>query len=123
MPRKRVPPVDPEVARTIGGLLRGVRRAAGYRAVQDAARTPGCPAAQQTIYAYERGGLVPSLSQFLELIEFYALGDGAAEETRYRAIAAVHGALASPAYHVVDAVALIRRLQPPPSPGRAGPRR
>jgi hypothetical protein len=118
MPRKRVPPVEPEVARTIGGLLRGVRRAAGFRAAADAARTPGCPAAQQTIYAYERGGLVPSLSQFLELVEFYALRDGAPEETRYRAIAAVHAALASPAYKVADAVALIRRLQPPPPPGR-----
>jgi hypothetical protein len=122
MPRKRVPPVEPEVARSIGGLLRGVRRAAGFRAAADAAETPGCPAAQQTIYAYERGGLVPSLAQFLDLVEFYALRDGAPEETRYRAIAAVHAAMVSPAYHVAEALDLIRRLQPPPAPGRR-PRR
>jgi hypothetical protein len=110
--------VDPEVARGIGGLLRGVRRAAGYRAVRDAASASGCPAALQTIYAYERGGLVPSLKQFLELIEFYALSGGASEQARYRAIAAINGALASPAYHVPDAFDLIRRLQPPPPAGR-----
>jgi hypothetical protein len=110
--------LDPQIARNLGGLLRGVRRAAGYRAVRDAAASPTCPAALQTIYAYERGGLVPSLKQFLELVEFYALGDGAPDEARYRAIAAVNGALASPAYHVPEAFDLIRRLQPPPAPGR-----
>jgi hypothetical protein len=110
--------VHPEEARAIGGLLRGVRRSAGYRAVRDASSVPGCPAAQQTIYAYERGGLVPSLKQFLELIEFYALRDGAPEPARYRAIAAINGALASPAYHVPEAFELIRRLQPPPAVGR-----
>jgi hypothetical protein len=110
--------LDPQVARDLGGLLRGVRRAAGYRAVRDAAASPACPAAIQTIYAYERGGLVPSLEQFLELVEFYALGDSAPEEARYRAIAAVNGALASPAYHVTKAFDLIRRLRPPPDPGR-----
>jgi hypothetical protein len=104
--------IDPAVARDIGGLLRGVRRAAGYRAVRDAASAPACPAALQTIYAYERGGLVPSLKQFLELIEFYALSGGASEPARYRAIAAINGALASPAYHVPEAFDLIRRLQP-----------
>ncbi len=72
MPRKKQEPVDTEVARTIGGLLRDLRRTAGYRAVKDAASVPGCPAAQQTIYAYERGGLVPSLKQFMELVEFYS---------------------------------------------------
>jgi hypothetical protein len=122
MPRKRVPPVDTEVARTIGGLLRGLRRAAGFRAAADAAQTPGCPAAQQTIYAYERGGLVPSLSQFLELVEFYAFRDGGSHDIRHRAIAAVNAALASPAYHVADALDLIRRLQPPPTRGRAARR-
>lgn len=33
---------------------------------------PACPAARQTIYAYERGGLVPSLAQFLKLVELHA---------------------------------------------------
>jgi hypothetical protein len=121
--RTKAEQVDPETARALGGALRGVRRAAGYRAVQDVARTPGCPAAQQTIYAYERGGLVPSLRQFLELVEFYALRtEGADDAARYQGIAAVHAALASPAYGLPDALRLIRRLQPPPPPGRR-PRR
>lgn len=106
--------MDSEVARGIGGHLRGVRRAAGYRAVRDAASARGCPAALQTIYAYERGGLVPSPKQFLELVEFYVLSGAAPEEARYRAIAAINGALASPAYHVPQAFDLIRRLQPTP---------
>lgn len=110
---------DAETARLLGGTLRDLRRAAGYRAVRDASGAPGCPAAQQTIYAYERGGLVPGLRQFLDLVEFYAVRtDGISEETRHRAVAAVHAALASPAYHVTDALDLIRRLQPPPSAGR-----
>jgi hypothetical protein len=104
--------VDPEVARALGSALRGVRKAAGYRAVQEVARTPGCPAAQQTIYAYERGGLVPSLRQFLDLIEFYALRGEPPEEARLRGIAAIHTALASPAYGFTDALDMIRRLQP-----------
>lgn len=117
--RTKADRVDPEVARALGGALRGVRKAAGYRAVQEAARAPGCPAAQQTIYAYERGGLVPSLRQFLDLVEFYALRtDGAPEAARYRGIAAVHTALTSPAYGMADALDLIRRLQPPPDQGR-----
>jgi hypothetical protein len=109
--------VDPEVARTIGGLLRGVRRAAGYRAVRDATAAAACPAAPQTICSYERGGLVPSLRQFLDLVDFYALGRPAPAEARYRAIGAIHAALASPAYQVPRALDLIRRLQPPPDPG------
>jgi hypothetical protein len=117
--RTKADRVDPEVARALGGALRGVRKAAGYRAVQEVARAPGCPAAQQTIYAYERGGLVPSLRQFLDLVEFYALRtDGASEEARYKGIAAVHAALTSPAYGMADALDLIRRLQPPPDLGR-----
>src|SRR5215218_1775133 len=80
MARKKLQPVTREDARAIGAMLRGLRRAAGYRAVQDAAAAGGFPAARQTIYAYERGGLTPSLQQFLEIIEFYALhpsrGDG-----------------------------------------------
>lgn len=108
-----------DVARTVGGVLRDLRKSAGYRAVKDAAGTSGSPAARQTIYAYERGGLVPNLPQFLELVEFYALrSPGATAETRYMAVAAVHAALASPAFHVRDALDLIARLQPPPSPGR-----
>jgi transcriptional regulator with XRE-family HTH domain len=90
----------------IGALLRGLRRAAGYRAVQDAASASGFPAARQTIYAYERGGLTPSLQQFLDLVEFYALHPGAAdhakaeEDRRAQGVAAVTRALTLPAYHV-----------------------
>jgi hypothetical protein len=124
MPRKKTDPVDQDTARTIGGLLRGLRRAAGYRAVRDAAARPGCPAAQQTIYAYERGGLVPSLKQFMELVEFYAtkpregLPEDEAVVTRYQAVAAIMRALTLPAYHVTEALDLIQRLQPPPARGR-----
>jgi hypothetical protein len=117
--RTKAEQVDPEAARALGGALRGVRRAAGYRAVQDVAGAPGCPAAQQTIYAYERGGLVPSLRQFLDLVEFYALRtEEAPDAARYQGIAAIHAALASPAYAFPDALSLIRRLQPTPPPGR-----
>ena len=90
MPRKKQEPIDAEIARSIGGLLRGLRRTSGYRAVKDAAAMPGYPAAQQTIYAYERGGLVPSLKQFMELVEFYALKtEGAPPEVRYQGVAAM----------------------------------
>lgn len=119
MPRKKQEPVQTEVARTIGGLLRGLRKTAGYRAVKDAAAVPGCPAAQQTIYAYERGGLVPSLKQFMELVEFYALHtEGAPETVRYQGVAAMVAALSSPAYHLPEAASLINRLQPAPAAGR-----
>jgi hypothetical protein len=124
MPRKKTEPIDQDTARMIGGLLRGLRRAAGYRAVRDAAARPGCPAAQQTIYAYERGGLVPSLKQFMELVEFYAtnhrddLPGEDAVVVRYQAVAAVMRALTLPAYHVTEALDLIQRLQPPPARGR-----
>jgi len=119
VPRKKQERIDGEVARTIGGLLRDLRRSAGYRAVRDAAARPGCPAAQQTIYAYERGGLVPSLRQFMELVEFYALlTEGAPEEARFRGVAAMVAALDSPAYHLPQAKELIRRLQPAPAAGR-----
>ena len=119
MPRKKQEPIDAEIARSIGGLLRGLRRTAGYRAVKDAAAMPGCPAAQQTIYAYERGGLVPSLKQFMELVEFYALKtEGAPLEVRYQGVAAMVSALATPAYHIPEAFDLINRLQPPPAAGR-----
>ena len=119
MPRKKQEPIDQDVARMIGGLLRGLRRSAGFRAVKDAAARPGCPAAQQTIYAYERGGLVPSLKQFMELVEFYALkSPEAGDEARYRGVAALISALSSSAYHIPEAMDLINRLQPEPSSGR-----
>jgi hypothetical protein len=119
MARKKLPPVAREDAQTVGALLRALRRAAGYRAVQDASTAPGFPAARQTIYAYERGGLTPSLQQFLELVEFYATrrgtGDGAKDEDdlRAQAVAAVTRALTLRAYHVRQAHDLIDRLQPP----------
>ena len=110
----------------IGALLRDVRRAAGYRSVESAAAMKGCPASRQTIYAYERegGGLVPSLSQFLELIEFYVLkapmtgapGAKAEDDLRALGVVAVTHALALPAYHVTQATDLIARMQP--APGR-----
>ncbi|HEY7754873.1 MAG TPA: helix-turn-helix domain-containing protein [Actinomycetota bacterium] len=124
MARKKLPPVTREDARTIGALLRSLRRAAGYRAVQEAASASGFPAARQTIYAYERGGLTPSLQQVLELVEFSALhptaSDGAKpeEDLRALAVAAVARALTLPAYHVKRAQELIERLQPPLSEGR-----
>ena len=108
----------------MGALLRSLRRAAGYRAVQDAASASGFPAARQTIYAYERGGLTPSLQQFLELVEFYATRptatDGAKseEDLRAQAVAAISRALTLPAYHVRQAHELIDRLQPKLVPGR-----
>jgi hypothetical protein len=96
-----------------------LRKTAGYRAVKDAAAVPGCPAAQQTIYAYERGGLVPSIRQFMELVEFYALQTETAPETvRYQGVAAMVAALSSPAYHYTEAKQLIDRLQPAPAAGR-----
>jgi hypothetical protein len=118
MARKKQPPVAEEDRRVLGALLRDVRRAAGYRSVERAAETDGSPAARQTIYAYERGGLVPSLAQFLELVEFYVLeaphADGAKSEADLRAqgVAAVVRALGLPAYHVSDAMALVARMQP-----------
>ena len=121
MARKKLEPVDEATARAIGGLLRDLRRGAGYRAVRDAAARPGCPAAQQTIYAYERGGLVPSLKQFMELVEFYAfrpreaLGEAERVALRYQAVAAMARALAMPAYHVTEALDLMARLQPEPA--------
>jgi len=119
VPRKKQEPVTADVARRIGGLLRGLRRTAGYRAVKDAASVKGCPAAQQTIYAYERGGLVPSLKQFMELVEFYALKtEGAPQEIRYQGVAALMAALSTPAYHIPEVLDLVARLQPAPAAGR-----
>ena len=125
MARKKLPPVPRADARTIGALLRGLRHGAGFRAVADAVAAPGCPAARQTIYAYERGRLVPSLQQFLELVEFYVLKskhgpDARSEEDlRVLGVAAVTRALSLPAYHVRRAHDLIERLQPPLAPERS----
>jgi len=122
--RKKQQPVPVEEARVIGALLRGLRRAAGYRAVHDVTAQPECPAAAQTIYAYERGGLVPSLAQFLELVEFYALKAPAGpdaklqEDVRSEAVVAVVTALTMPCYHMTEAMRLMARLKPPPAPKR-----
>ena len=116
MARKKLAEVGERERRAVGALLRDVRRAAGYRSVERAAATPGCPAARQTIYAYERGGLVPSLAQFLDLVEFYATTptpDAASPaDLRARAVAAIAAALTLPNYQVSRAVELMRRLQP-----------
>lgn len=129
MARKKLQPVTREDARAIGAMLRGLRRAAGYRAVQDAAAAGGFPVARQTIYAYERGGLTPSLQQFLEIIEFYALhpsrGDGTKPEDdlRAQAVASVTRALTLPAYHVKQAHELMERIQPRLAEGQRHKRR
>ena len=118
--RKKTSPVGAGDRKVIGGLLRDIRRAAGYRSVGSAAATKGCPASRQTIYAYERGGLVPSLPQFLELVEFFVLeapasdapGAKAGTDLRAHGISAVTRALTLPAYHVTQATDLIARMQP-----------
>ncbi len=103
----------------MGGLLRDLRRAAGFRSVEAASALPGAPSSRQTIYAYERGGLTPSLPQFLDLVEFYVLeaphADGAAkpeEDLRAQGVAAVARVLTLPLYHVSEAHDLIARMQP-----------
>ena len=125
MARKKSPPISAEDRRVVGGTLRDLRRAAGYASVEAAAVTKACPAARQTIYAYERGGLTPSLPQFLELVEFYVLrapvqGDGAKLDADLRAqgVAAVNRALSLPAYHVADAWNLVSRMLPAPGATR-----
>ena len=124
MARKKQHPVSVEEARQVGALLRSLRRAAGFRAVHEVAARPDCPAASQTIYAYERGGLVPSLPQFLDLVEFYALrsepGPEAKpeEDLRAQAVAAVVASLTMRCYHLTEATRLIARLQSPPAPKR-----
>jgi DNA-binding XRE family transcriptional regulator len=115
--RKKQRPISNEDREVVGRLLREVRRAAGYRSVETAARVPGCPAARQTIYAYERGGFTPSLAQFLELVEFYVLEAPAesakpVEDLRAQGVTAVVRALSLPAYHLTRAVDLIGRMQP-----------
>ena len=102
----------------MGGLLRELRRAAGYRSVDAAAAVTGAPSSRQTIYAYERGGLTPSLAQFLDLVEFYVLqaphpdGAKADEDLRAQGVAAVTRVLTLPLYHVAAAHDLAARMQP-----------
>jgi DNA-binding XRE family transcriptional regulator len=118
MARTRKPPIHEDDRQVIGGLLRDVRRAAGYRSVELAASTAGCPASRQTIYQYERGAMTPSLAQFLELVRFFVLegprGPDAKLDADLRAqgVAAVARALELPAYHVVSARELIAAMQP-----------
>jgi hypothetical protein len=116
MPRAKPDPAHPGEARTVGGLLRNLRKAAGFRSVQQAAAAPACPAALQTIYSYERGGQVPSLKQFLDLVGFYAEGSTApakpASDLRAQAVAAIAQALTLSSFHVAEAMELMRRLQP-----------
>jgi transcriptional regulator with XRE-family HTH domain len=116
--RTKQPPISAEDRRVVGSLLRDLRKAAGYRSVDAAAAEGSAPSSRQTIYAYERGGLVPSLKQFMELVEFYALGRDVPVEARYQGVAAMMAALASPAYHFPEALRLIERLQPTPTAGR-----
>lgn len=118
MARTRKPPIGRDDRAVIGGLLRDLRRGAGFRSVDAAATTSGCPASRQTIYQYERGAMTPSLAQFLELVRFFVLDaphrDGAKEEADLRAhgVAAVARVLELPAYHVVAARELIEAMQP-----------
>ena len=120
MARTRKSPIAEDDRVVIGGLLRDVRRAAGYRSVESASETKGCPASRQTIYQYERGAMTPSLEQFLELIAFYVLdaprGADAKPDADLRAqgVAAITWAVELPAYHMVSARALIARMQPSP---------
>jgi transcriptional regulator with XRE-family HTH domain len=116
--RTKQPPKSDEDRRVVGGLLRDLRKAAGYRSVDAAAAVTGAPSSRQTIYAYERGGLTPSLAQFLDIVEFYVLraprADGAKadEDLRAQGVAAVTRALTLPLYHVAAAHDLAARMQP-----------
>jgi transcriptional regulator with XRE-family HTH domain len=118
--RTKRSPVSVQDRKVIGGLLRDIRRSAGYRSVESASATKGCPASRQTIYAYERGGLVPSLAQFLELVEFFVLdapmpdaaGAKPRADLRAHGVSAVTRALTLPAYHVTEAMDLVARMQP-----------
>lgn len=118
MARTKQPPISAEDRRIVGALLRNLRRAAGYRSVEAAAAVPGAPSSRQTVYAYERGGLTPSLPQFLDLVEFYVLraphldGAKAEDDLRAQGVAAVTRVLALPLYHVGAAQDLVARMQP-----------
>jgi transcriptional regulator with XRE-family HTH domain len=119
MARTKTPPIAAADRRVVGALLRDLRRGAGYRSVEAAAGTKGCPASRQTIYQYERGALTPSLAQFLQLTEFFVLtarrtDDGAKPDADLRTmgVAAVTRVLELPAYHLVEARELIAKMQP-----------
>jgi transcriptional regulator with XRE-family HTH domain len=122
--RTKQPPISAEDRRVVGALLRELRKSAGYRSVEAAAAVTGAPSSRQTIYAYERGGLTPSLAQFLDLVEFYVLraphpNSGKPEDDlRAQGIAAVTRALTLPLYHVGAAQALVARMQPGARRGR-----
>jgi hypothetical protein len=116
MARKKLPPVSDHDRHVIGGLLRDLRRFAGYRSVETASNTAACPASRQSIYTYERGEQLPSLRQFLELVEFYVLEAPAkaarpAVDLRAHGVAAVVRAVELPAYHLTHARDLIARMQ------------
>ena len=116
--RTKQPPKSVEDRRVVGGLLRDLRKAAGYRSVDAAAVVASAPSSRQTIYAYERGGLTPSLAQFLDLVEFYVLraphldGAKAQDDLRAQGVAAVTRVLTLPLYHVAAAQDLVARMQP-----------
>jgi DNA-binding XRE family transcriptional regulator len=116
--RTKQPAKSAEDRRVVGGLLRELRKAAGYRSVDAAAVVTGAPSSRQTIYAYERGGLTPSLAQFLDLVEFYVLraphpdGAKAPDDLRTQGVAAVTRVLTLPLYHVAAAQDLVSRMQP-----------
>jgi len=118
MARTKKPPIATDDRLVVGGLLRDLRRGAGYRSVESAADTKGCPASRQTIYQYERGAMTPSLAQFLELVRFFALQAPRGQEAkpdadlRAQGVAAVARALELPAYHLVAARELIAEMQP-----------
>ena len=114
MARKQKAPVTRKDAKEIGDALRTLRRTAGYPSVEKAVESSKCPAARQTIYAYERGALTPSLPQFLDLVEFYALRTPKApDEIRDIAVSAIVRALTLPVFHVTGAMDLIAQLQTP----------
>lgn len=118
MARTKKPEISTHDRKAIGTALRELRRAAGYRSVEAAAETGGCPASRQTIYQYERGALTPSLPQFLELVSFFVLeaprpADGKPEvDLRAHGVATVALALELPVYHVRAARELMAAMQP-----------
>jgi len=114
MARKKQPPISTADREVIGVVLRDLRRAAGYRSVEGAAATRGCPASRQTIYTYERGEASPTLAQFLELVRFYVLEAPHDSDNMLavRGVAAVARALELRMFHVVQARELIAEMQP-----------